>query len=77
MDLRVLPEKTRGTPDGGAVVTGINLPAVHSPAREPRPMRIDRPGPARIVVAAYLLAYALACLLILGLALILPVGAPR
>jgi hypothetical protein len=40
-------------------------------------MRIDRPAPIRIVVAAYLLAYVLACLLILGLALILPVGAPR
>jgi hypothetical protein len=38
-------------------------------------MRIDRPAPARIVIAAYLLAYLVACLLILGLALVLPVAA--
>jgi hypothetical protein len=37
-------------------------------------MRIDRPGPATIVVAACLLAYLLACVLILGLALSLPVA---
>ena len=40
-------------------------------------MRIDRPGPARIAVAAYLAAYLLACLLVLALALVLPVGAPN
>jgi hypothetical protein len=40
-------------------------------------MRIDRSGPARIAVAAYLAAYLLACLLILALALVLPVGAPN
>jgi hypothetical protein len=59
-------------------VTGINLPAVQQSCwREPRPMRIDRPGPARIAVAAYLAAFLLACLLVLALALILPVGAPH
>ena len=39
-------------------------------------MRIDRPAPARVAIAVYLLAYIAACLLILGLALVLPV-APR
>jgi hypothetical protein len=38
-------------------------------------MRIDRPGLARITAAAWLLAYVVACLLILGLALALPVAA--
>lgn len=38
-------------------------------------MRIDRPRTDRIAVAAYLLAYLAACLLILGLALALPVAA--
>ena len=57
-------------------MTGIIVPAVDSPVwREPRPMRIDRPGPARIVVAAYLAAYLLVCLLVLALALALPVAA--
>ena len=40
-------------------------------------MRIDRPGPASIVVAAWLLIYLAACLLILALALSLPVAAFR
>ena len=40
-------------------------------------MRIVRPGPPRIAVAAYLAAYLLACLLVLALALVLPVGAPN
>ena len=38
-------------------------------------MRIDRSGPARITIAAYLAAYLVACLLVLALALVLPVAA--